>query len=292
MIFLLLSVLSSSVIFVVFKLFHKFKINTLQAIIFNYFVACTAGILIDDRPFNPARIPSEPWFFGILILGVLFICIFYLAALTTQRSGLSVVSVATKMSVAIPVLFGILMYNESTGLIKISGIILALIAVYLTSIKKKEGITIRKRNLVYPLMVFFGSGIIDTTIKYLESSYVAEVDVALFSSSIFGTAGSIGVLVLIFQAFRGELKLSIKNVLGGIMLGIPNFGSIYFLVLALRSNGVESSTIFPLNNVAIVMVSTFLGILLFKEKMLLKNWIGIGVAILSIILIATSESWM
>ncbi len=292
MIFLVLSVLSSSVIFVIFKLFNRFGINTLQAIIFNYFFAFSAGILVDAQPFNPGRIPTEPWFPGILILGFLFIAVFYLAALTTQRSGLSVVSVATKMSVAIPVLFGIILYNESTGFVKVTGIIMALIAVYLTSIKKKEGITIRKRNLVYPLLVFFGSGIIDTTLKFLETSYVAEVDVALFTSSIFATAGIIGTLILVIQGIRGTLKLSLKNLLGGIALGIPNFGSIYFLVLALRSNGMESSTVFPLNNVAIVMVSTFLGILLFKEKMLPKNWIGIGVAVLSIILIASAEQWM
>ena len=180
MIFLLLSVLSSSVIFVIFKLYNRFKINTLQAIIFNYFFAFSAGMLIDEQPLQLERIPSEPWFLGTVILGFLFIAVFYLAALTTQRSGLSVVSVATKMSVAIPVFFGIFLYNESTGFLKITGIICALIAVYLTSLKKKEGIKIRKRNLIFPLLVFFGSGIIDTTLKYLETTYVAEADVALF----------------------------------------------------------------------------------------------------------------
>lgn len=291
MIFLLLSVLSSSVIFVIFKLFNRFKINTLQAIIFNYFFAFGAGMLIDDRPIDLSKIPSEPWFLGTFILGFMFIAVFYLAALTTQKSGLSVVSVATKMSVAIPVLFGIFLYHESTGAIKIVGIILALFAVYLTSIKKKEGISIRKRNLIFPLLVFFGSGIIDTTLKYLETTYVAEQDVALFTSTIFGIAACIGTTILLIQKFRGALELHLKNLLGGIVLGIPNFGSIYFLVLALRNGGMDSSTIFPLNNVAIVMVSTFLGILLFKEKMLSKNWIGIIFAIMSIGLIATAEQW-
>ena len=196
------------------------------------------------------------------------------------------------MSVAIPVLFGIFLYNESTGLLKVSGILLALTAVYLTSIKKKEGITIRKRNLIFPLLVFFGSGIIDTTIKYLETSYVAETDVALFTSTIFAIAGCIGISILIIQAIRKTLVLSWKNVVGGIALGVPNFGSIYFLVLALRTNGMESSTVFPINNVAIVMTSTLLGILLFKERMLPKNWLGIGIAIVSIILIASAEQWM
>lgn len=291
MIYLLLSVLSSSVIFVIFKLYNRLKINTLQAIIFNYFFAFASGMLIDQR-IPGQRIFTEPWFPGTVILGFMFIAVFYLAALTTQRSGLSVVSVATKMSVAIPVFFGIILYNESTGIIKILGIILALAAVYLTSIKKKEGIKIQKRNLIFPLLVFFGSGVIDTTIKFLETSYVVEADVALFSSTIFAIAGCVGVSILIIQAFMGKLKLSFKNVLGGIALGIPNFGSIYFLVLALRTEGMESSTIFPLNNVAIVMISTFLGILLFGEKMLPKNWIGIALAVGSIILIATSESWM
>lgn len=292
MIYLLLSVLSSSVIFVIFKLYGRFRINTLQAIIFNYFFAFASGMLVDGQPLDVSRIVTEKWFLGTVILGFLFISVFYLAALTTQRSGLSVVSVATKMSVAIPVFFGIILYNESTGFIKITGIILALAAVYLTSIKKKDGIKIRKRNLIFPLLVFFGSGIIDTTLKYLETSYVAKADVALFSSTIFAIAGCIGICILIFQSIQGKLKLSFKNVLGGVVLGIPNFGSIYFLVLALRTEGMESSTIFPLNNVAIVMISTFLGILLFKERMLLKNWIGIALAVASIILIATSESWM
>ncbi|MHA6280152.1 EamA family transporter [Salinimicrobium sp. CAU 1759] len=292
MIYLLLSVLSSSVIFVIFKLFERFRINTLQAIIFNYFFAFSAGMLVDQQKLDPVKVVSESWFLGTFILGFMFIAVFYLAAITTQKSGLSVVSVATKMSVAIPVFFGIILYNESTGWIKITGIILALFAVYLTSIKKKEGIKIRKRNLIFPLLVFFGSGIIDTTLKFLETSYVAEADVALFSSTIFAIAGIIGVCILIFQKMRGSLSLSFRNVIAGVALGIPNFGSIYFLVMALRTEGLESSTVFPLNNVAIVMISTFLGILLFRERMLAKNWIGILLAIASIILIATSEEWM
>ena len=59
-------------------------------------------------------------------------------AITTQRSGLSVVSVATKMSVVIPVLFGLIYYKESLGFFKLLGISLALIAVYLSSIKSKS----------------------------------------------------------------------------------------------------------------------------------------------------------
>ncbi|MDX1544751.1 MAG: EamA/RhaT family transporter [Christiangramia sp.] len=288
MIYLLLSVLSSTIIFVVFRLYTRFNVNTLQAIIVNYFVACTVGFFgyIEGSDFT--HVPSENWFPGALMLGALFITVFNLAAITTQKSGLSVVAVATKMSVAIPVLCGIFLYKESTGALKLTGIVLALVAVYLTSIKTREGLNIKSKNLIFPLLVFLGSGIIDTSLKYLETSYVAEDDVGLFSSAIFATAGTLGVLILTGQAILGRLKITWRNILGGIALGIPNYYSIYFLVMALRSHGFESSTIFTINHVAIVTLSTITGIIIFRERLLRKNWIGLAIAVISIILVANS----
>lgn len=289
MIYLLLSVLSSTIIFIVFRLYTRFEINTLQAIIVNYFIACTVGYLgYIDASMDISKVPAQDWFPGALMLGFLFISVFNLAAITTQKSGLSVVAVATKMSVAIPVLFGIFLYNESTGFLKIAGILLALVAVYLTSIKTKDGISIKYKNLIFPLLVFVGSGIIDTSIKFLETTYVSETEVGLFSSTIFATAGSIGIIILIGQAIFGKLKITYRNILGGIALGIPNYFSIYFLVMALRSKGFDSSTIFTLNHVAIVTFSTLVGIIFFKERLLKKNWIGLAIAVISIILVANS----
>lgn len=288
MIYLLLSILSSTVIFVIFRLFKKFEINTLQAIIFNYFVACAVGLTWFIPNPDLRVIPQKNWFLGVIILGFLFIAVFNLAAITTQRSGLSVVAVASKMSVAIPVLFGIFLYQESTGLGKIFGIILALFAVYLSSIKTNKGLNIQPKNLIFPLLVFFGSGIIDTSIKYLEANYVANEDVGLFSSAIFAFAGITGISILTIQAFSNKLKFQWKNVMGGIVLGIPNYFSIYFLVMALRNPDFESSTLFTLNNVAIVTLSTLLGIALFRERLIKHNWIGLALAVISIILVARS----
>ena len=261
----------------------------MHAIIVNYVVACISGLIGYSETITLSQIPEFSWFYYTLGLGAMFI-VFNLMALTTQRSGLSVVSVATKMSVVIPIVFGLVYYKVSLGWFKLIGIILALVAVYLASIKTRDGLTIRKKNLILPLLVFLGSGIIDTSIKYLEDTFVAANDVPLFSATIFATAASIGVLILITQAIRGTFKFEIKNVIGGIALGIPNYFSVYFLVQALRSDIFDSSGIFTVNNVAIVMLSTLVGILLFNEKLLMKNWIGIILAIVSIFLVALS-SW-
>jgi drug/metabolite transporter (DMT)-like permease len=287
-IYLALSVLSSVIIFIVFKLFSRYQINTLHAIVVNYLVACSSGIIAYESSINFSEIPSYDWFFYTLGLGALFIIVFNLMAITTQRSGLSVVSVATKMSVVIPIIFGLVYYKESFGIYKIIGVLLALIAVYLASIKTRDGLSISAKGFVFPLLVFIGSGIIDTSIKFLENSFVAENDVPIFSATIFGSAAFLGLIILGFKAVQGNFTFQVKNVLGGIALGIPNYFSIFFLVKALRSDLLDSSGIFTVNNVAVVMISTLFGIILFKENLSLKNWIGILLAIISIFLVTLS----
>ncbi|MGB5228797.1 MAG: EamA family transporter [Eudoraea sp.] len=282
---LLLSILFSSLIFVIFKLFDTHKVQTIYAIIINYVTACLVGILFYNKPVQLYEIPKNDWFYGTLLLGVLFIVVFNLMAKTSQRLGVSVASVATKMSLVIPVILGLILYNEKLSFFKTSGIILALAAVYFASVKDAPR-AIQKRTLLLPVMVFLGSGIIDASIKYMEENHVSTNEFPIFSATVFGAAAFTGILFILLRSFKKPLKLNFKNVLGGIALGVPNFFSIFFLLRALQNETLNSASIFTLNNVAIVMFSTLLGIVLFKEKISPKNWGGILLAVISIILVA------
>lgn len=284
MIYLLLSILASTLIFVIFTLLGKYKINTLQAIVVNYFTAFITGVLSSTETISFNKVINEDWIYGAIFLGFLFISIFNVMALTAQRNGLSVASVASKMSVVIPIVFGIYAYNESLTIIKTIGILLALFAVYLTSVKAKTG-KVSLKNLWLPILLFFGSGTIDTTIKYIETSYVSNNGIPIFSATIFAIAGFIGIVILSAKAITGKIKFDYRSIFGGIILGIVNYYSIYMLLKALQVDSFESSSIFTINNVAIVMLSTILGLLFFKEKLSLKNWFGIAIAIFSIVLV-------
>ncbi|THV59720.1 EamA/RhaT family transporter [Flagellimonas alvinocaridis] len=282
---LALSILSSTLIFVVFKLFDVYKIQTLYAIIVNYVVACIVGLFVYEGPVKMGDAVESSWFLGPIFLGVLFITIFNLMAKTAQVAGVSVASVATKMSLVIPVLFGVLFYQEHLSAWQIIGILLALVAVYLASLKEQH-ITIHKKDLILPTLVFLGSGVIDTSIKYFEEQHLTSQEIPLFSSMVFGCAALTGFIFIGFKAFKNPLRINLKNVLGGIALGVPNYFSIFFLIRALRSDMLESAALFTLNNVAIVMFSTLVGILMFKERLSMKNWSGVVLAVLSIILVA------
>lgn len=285
MLYLALSILCSSLIFVIFKLYARFKVQTLYAIIINYFTACLVGFTMMDNKVSPLEIPGKSWFIGTLALGVLFIIIFNLMAKTSQVLGVSVASVATKMSLSIPVVLGVFLYGEELGLLKALGVLLALCAVYFSSIRKAH-LPFDKRTLFLPLLVFLGSGVIDASIQYAEQFLVPSEEFPVFSSTVFASAGFCGLVFILFKSFRGKIRIAPQSILGGIALGVPNFFSIYFLLRALQNEVLNSASVFTINNVAIVMFSTLLGILLFREVLSFRNWIGIGLAILSILLVA------
>jgi drug/metabolite transporter (DMT)-like permease len=281
--YLLLSILFSTGLIVIFKYFGIFKIDVLKAICVNYIVACSMGLLLAKRKIPISEIYLEPWFGSALVLGALFVSIFFVMAMTAQRNGVSVTSIAGKMSVVIPVLFGIFLYNESVTFLKVIGILIALIAVYLSSVK--EGISEKKGTLLFPVLLFLGSGAIDTLLKYIQVNFVADEDIPLFSAGLFGIAGIFGFTILAIRTIKKREAFGFKNMLAGIVLGVPNYYSIFFIIKALQNKNFESSTLFTINNVAIVILSTLVGLLLFKEKFSTKNKIGVALAILGIVLV-------
>lgn len=285
MIALALSILSSTLIFVVFKLYDTYRVQTLYAIVVNYMVACITGFFLYEGAVDIGQLLNTSWFWGPILMGVLFITIFNLMAKTAQVAGVSVASVATKMSLVIPVIVGIWLFDERLTFIQIIGIVLALAAVYLASLKQKH-LVINRQTLLLPFLVFLGSGIIDTSIKYFEELHLTDAEVPLFSSMVFGCAALSGILFIGIRTKSTPLKVNFKNILGGIALGVPNYFSIYFLIRALRTDMLSSAAIFTLNNVAIVMLSTLVGIVLFKERLSLKNWGGVALAVVSIVLVA------
>ncbi len=285
MIDLILCIVFSSSLFVIFKLFNRYKVQTLFAIIMNYFVAGVFSTFFYHGSIRFVELPEKSWFLPTISLGLLFITVFYITARTAQQIGVSVASVSSKMSLVIPVLAGVILYKEDLNFIKVFGIVLALVAVYFASLKETI-IKIKTGNLLLPLLVFIGSGLVDTSIKYIETTYMSKNEFPLFCALVFSSAGLFGALFILLRSSKMPLKISARNSIGGLVLGIFNYFSIFFLLRALQNDYLNSSSIFTLNNVSTVLLSTILGIILFKEKLIAKNWIGIGLAVVSIILVA------
>ena len=287
MIPLALSILSSSVLLVIFKYFNRFEVKTFQAITVNYFVAATLGFLLSPKSISPYELIDQTWLPSAVIIGCVFIAMFYVMAISSQKVGVAISSVANKMSLVIPVIAGVLLYNESLAGLKLAGVIVAIIGVVMVTYPKK-GVQVDRKFLILPIIIFLGSGFLDTFFKYVETHQIQSDEIELFSASLFLIAAMVGTSVMVFNRLKSQQTLEMKSIIAGFALGIPNYFSIHFLLMALNLPNLESTLIFPVNNSGIVLLSTLLAIVLFAEKLSKLNWTGIALAVISILMIAFS----
>lgn len=289
MIYLILSITFSTLILVVFKWFERFKINTFQAIVSNYFVAFTVGFLLYGSEWQSQSLAETEWIPFALIIGFLFITLFLMMGKSAQINGIGTTSVAVKMSLAIPVVAAIFLYNESVYLFKVMGIVGALISVYLITKDKEKSknssIDTKKATPILLIILFLGSGILDTLLNYAEKNVMTLITPALFSAVGFGIAAIFGSLFLVYKLISGKEKLSLKSLFAGIVLGIPNYFSIFFLIMAIRQP-MEDSITYAINNVGIVVCSFLVGVLFFKEKVTPLKLFGGILALVAILLLS------
>jgi drug/metabolite transporter (DMT)-like permease len=282
MIFLLLSILFSSITVSFFKVFELKKVDTFQAIIVNYFTCSIIGSFFADNLLWSKAVWNSEWIYFAILLGLLFIGIFYCIALTAQKISVSASMVAAKLSVVVPVLMAWLLYKESLNALKIIGIVVSLIAVFFISRKEQADGKSIGHLWFLPILVFLGSGSIDTLLNYIEEHFIPPFSADDIVTAAFFFAFVFGILLL----FVLNLKLNRKTILWGFLLGIPNYFSMYFLVKTLGA--FPASFIFPINNIGIVALLTLIALLAFKEHLNKQNIFGLSLAIIAILLISFS----
>jgi drug/metabolite transporter (DMT)-like permease len=284
MISILLSVLSFNCIIILFRLFHKWNINNNQAIVANYFVSGTLGYLLAGTTPDTNEIIQAPWLPYAIVTGIMFIVLFNIMALCTQKAGLSITAVSNKMSFIIPVLLAVWLYNAPIDYIDIAGIFCAIAGVYL-SVTVGGKISVPKKYIWLPLSLFFGGGLLDALLNYTDNHFNLAGMEYTYTAILFYISGIIGLTVLLIQLIAGKQKLHIKSILAGIILGFPNYGGIYFLMQAIADPDVSDTAVFPLNNLGVVIISALTGVFIFKEKLSTDNKIGLLLSVLSIVLI-------
>ncbi len=290
MIYLLLSVVCSVLIGFIFKMFYRHGIDAFQAIVFNYLVCLTCGTVHLDRfPVQESDL-DRSWLPYAVVLGFVFISGFNGAALTVRYFGVTVSQIMQKMSILLTVPFAILVYNEPSDLWKVAGFLLALLSIVLVNLPsaKQPGAKVAGkaiRMLWIPFLTWVLAGVIEVLFIRVHKEQFIDVGDPSFISTVFGTAGLIGITLVGGGLLTKRLVFSWRNVLAGVALGIPNYGSMLFMLLALGS-GLDGSFVFPVANVGIIIVTTIGAVQLFQEQLSTVNWLGIGLAIAAIFLIS------
>lgn len=282
MIYLILAILFSTGVFVAMRLFEKFKLDNHQALMWNYVFATGTGFVVCEKFDTLPQLVAEPWFGLSFITGFWFIFTYLLMAASTQRSGVTVTSLSSKISVVLPILAGVIFFSESLNLVATIGIVLALVALVLVVGGKKDSGNVNK-NWLLPILIFFGTGTGDILMKITEQQHTGG-DMGFMIAFIYFVALVFGIIIVVSDIIRGKSKWQWKNSIGGIMLGVINYFSTYCVYNAMRY--FDNVVLFPIYNIGVVSLTAIIGWLAFKEKLTWKNYLGLAIAIIAVILIA------
>lgn len=283
MIFIFLSVCCSVIVTILLKIARRYEVNITQAIAFNYLMAASLCFYF----FKPdsTQLSQDAPYPIYLTLGFLLPSIFVALAGSVKYTGIVRTDIAQRLSLLIPLLAAYLLFGEDFSVVKSGAIAVGLIAV-ICAIPWDKHKQQSSKSWIFPLFVFFGFGLIDVLFKHIASIKSIPFTTSLFV--VFVLALAISILGLSYRMLFNKLKLSVKNVLFGLILGFFNFGNIYFYLKAHQALNTQPSVVFTAMNIGVIALGSLVGLLVFKEKLSKMNYAGILLALLAILILALS----
>jgi drug/metabolite transporter (DMT)-like permease len=265
---------------VLLKLARSWQLDLGQAIAINY-VAATILTLSLLQP-QPHTLLNTPNTWGLLsALGLLLPMVFLVMAMAVRHAGIAISDAAQRLSLLVPLVAAFLVFDEVLTNRKLLGMSLAFAALSCLLIKKGRFNPTQARGLIIPLTLFgvwLGYGIIDILFKQLARTG------GHFATSLLGAfvlASVFMILVLLFKRTRW----SGRNVLAGSLLGLLNFGNIYFYIRAHQLFPANPSLVFASMNIGVICAGTLIGAAVFRERLSKTNLVGIALAIVSMLIL-------
>jgi len=261
--FLLLTILCSTSIALILKYSYTKNGEPIVLLAGNYLVASIISLVSlffwEDKVFS-----LQTFGFG-LGLGLLFVLSFFAFAKAIGFAGTGLATTSSRLSVIIPILFSIIIFNEVPNEFHFIGFFLALITfvLFYFSVKENHKAGAGVLKYLFLLAVFIGIGINDFAMKVFKSWRPAQEE-PFFVFFIFSSAFIYSTAYIIIR----KIKVTRQTVNWGLVLGVPNVFSTIFLLGALSI--LPAILVYPIMNVGIIVFTTLLAFLIWKEK--LNRW--------------------
>ncbi|MFB9107696.1 DMT family transporter [Flavobacterium gyeonganense] len=282
MLFLILSIICSVTVGVIFKITRHYSCRPVQIITFNYVFA----LLFCYFTFSPNLDDvnaKAPWNI-YLSIGVLLPVVFLFLASSIKHMGIVKTDAAQRLSLFIPILAAWFLFKEEFNSYKVIGLAVGFLALLFILKKPFDN---KKNNWIYPALVLLGFGVIDILFKQIALYSDLPYTTSLFI--VFCIALLISLVIVIYNAVVKRVKLEIKNILFGGLVGLFNFGNILFYLKAHKAFSKNPSTVFAGMNMGVIVLGSIVGVLFFKEKLSKMNFLGIVLALIAIIFIFFSQ---
>jgi multidrug transporter EmrE-like cation transporter len=303
MFFLILAIICSSSIALIFKYTEGNGMNRYAVTSANYLIAFLVSIImflsnnsmnfsssLSIKKFlsecysvissNSTLFSSQSSFIWAILIGSFAGIFFFLSFIYYQKSvhanGVGLSGTFGKLGILIPMIFSIILWNEIPTLLQWTGIALSLISILVVNFSFKD-LSSKSLNWTLILLFIFG-GMAEFSNKIFQKYAITEYK-NLFLFFVF----FIAFLISIFFTFKEKKPVAFKDLLLGILVGIPNLFSSYFLIVAL--NYVNTSVAFPIYSAGSILLINIGGFIIFKEKLSKKDTFAVIMTLIALVLI-------
>lgn len=222
--------------------------------------------------------PYNSVLWGLLVGGIagfFFFYSFFYYQKSVKENGIGLSGTFSKLGILIPMIVSIFIWDEYPSGIQWLGIVLSLLSIVIVnlSVESLQKFSVNKTIL----LLFLLGGLAEFSNKIYQQYALSQYkDVFLFA--VFLSA----FLISFFHAQKKQTKWTLREVLTGFAVGVPNLFSSYFLILAL--NTVPASIAFPTFSAGSIVFINIGGFLIFQEKVTTKNKLAIGLVVIALIL--------
>ena len=276
MLSLVLAILSSALIAIIMRLSTKRISGQSGMLAVNYFTCMLLAAAYTGFGNLLPLVSGLPVTLGLgVINGFLFLAGFALLQSNTRRNGVVLSSIFMKLGLLVPMVVSVVFFRETPTVVQIIGFCAAIVAIILINYRKGNGKSKARWSL---LLLLLAGGSCDAMSKIYEQLGSS----ALSAQYLFYTFVVAFLLCLAWMAKRKE-ACGVKEILFGLLLGIPNFYSARFLLSSLQS--VPAVIAYPTFSVGTILVVTLAGVAFFKEKLSRRQWIALGIILLALVLL-------
>ncbi|MDT3696824.1 MAG: EamA family transporter [Ignavibacterium sp.] len=278
MIYLILTIICSSSLALILKYGSVRKTNTMLLINGNYLTASVfaLGIIIFKGGFNFSLNTA----LFAAILGVIFAETFVIYSKAISFAGTALATVSARLSIIIPVIFSIVLFDEKPNQNMIAGFILVLLTLFLfyLSLKNHDSVANSVKKYFYLFLLLIGIGVVDFSMKIFERTFdIAEKETFVFLIFFFA------FLYTLTRILSAKVKFDKQTYTIGLVLGLPNVLTIHFLLAALLT--LPAIIVFPVQNIGVILLTAIGAYIFWKEKINLFGKIALIVGIAAIILL-------
>lgn len=251
----------------------------------------TDGILINGLIFLFAFIFFSPHITGAslptiiygAVLGTLSV-LYHLAYITALSVGpLSLTGLVNNLAMVVPIAVSAMFYKEPLSALRVAGIILTILALIINT-KVDENTKISKKWGVIIALSFIANGLVASTTKVYSYNIGGGESFSFVACSYMTAAALSAIIYLIFnlkkqpKTFKYSPAVFIYTAIVGVLLG--SFQSLY----TYASSVIDGTLLFPAYNGGATLLVTLSGVIIFKEKLNKRQWLGILTGAVAILL--------